>query len=489
MNDNSNETTQIENRRAKLKKIQQNNNNAYPNNFRRSHLAQQIKTQYNKGEVVKIAGRIMTRRIMGKASFFNLQDISGNIQVYVKSNALIKNNDYQKFINLDLGDIIAIIGYSFTTKKGEVSVYAQEFTLLTKSLRPLPDKFHGLMNVENKQRQRYLDLIANSDTKDRFKKRSKIVSNIRSFLEQEDFLEVETPMMHSIAGGALAKPFVTHHNTLDLDLYLRIAPELYLKRLIVGGFERVFEMNRNFRNEGLSSRHNPEFTMVEFYMAYTDYKDMMQLLEKLIVQVAQKVNGHTILEYKKQKFDLSQPFECLTMQQAIKKYNKNIENNDLMSLDKLQQLAKELQIKVLDNYGIGKLQLEIFEKTVEENLLAPTFITNFPAEVSPLARRNDFNPFYSDRFELYIDAKEIANGFSELNDVTEQTKIFKQQVQAQQQGDEEAMSYDKDYITALEYGLAPTSGAGIGVDRLVMLFTACNNIRDVILFPQLRKNE
>lgn len=487
---------QIAQRREKLKAIREKGN-AFPNDFRRDIVAACLHGKYENedGEKlkadnikVKLAGRIMLRRLMGKASFCHIQDMSGQMQIYVRRDDL-PEGAYEQFKQWDLGDIIGVEGYLFKTKTGELSVHAENVHLLTKALRPLPDKFHGLHDLEQRYRQRYLDLIANQDSRDIFKVRSQVVSEIRQFFLDKKFIEVETPMMHILPGGAAARPFTTHHNTLDMDLFLRIAPELFLKRLVVGGFERVFEINRNFRNEGLSTRHNPEFTMLEFYLAYADYHDAMDLTEELMRKLAKAIFDKEQLTYQENTYDFSKLFVRLTMQEALLKFNPDLNEKDLMDLKKMREIAKKHSIELHDSYGVGKLQFELFEKTVEKNLMEPTFITEHPAEVSPLARKNDKNPFVVDRFEFYVGGKEIANGFSELNDPQDQAERFKQQVKEKEAGDDEAMPFDEDYITALEYGLPPTAGEGIGIDRLVMLFTDSPSIRDVILFPLLRPQE
>jgi lysyl-tRNA synthetase class 2 len=467
---------------------------AFPNDFRRDILAADCHAQYENSTEpeleekpihVKIAGRIMTRRLMGKASFVTVQDMSGRIQLYVRQDE-ISDEKYEAFKQWDMGDIIGAEGVIFKTKTGELSVRVKKIHLLTKSLRPLPDKFHGLIDQELRYRQRYLDLLVNETTRNTFLIRSKIIDVIREFLKQHQFLEVETPMMQVLPGGAAARPFITHHNVFDMPLYLRIAPELYLKRLVVGGFERVFEINRNFRNEGLSVRHNPEFTMLEFYQAYADYHDLMDLTEKMFHKIATEVLGKSEIEYQGEVYDVSKPFVRLPLFDSILKCNPDLKASDIDSLAAAKNTAKKLNIALQDNYGLGKIQVEIFEKTVEHRLKQPTFITDYPAEVSPLARRNDHNEFITDRFELFIGGREIANGFSELNDAEDQAERFQQQVADKEAGDQEAMPYDEDYVTALEYGLPPTAGEGIGIDRLVMLLTDSPSIRDVILFPHMK---
>ncbi len=467
---------------------------AYPNDFRRDALALELHKQWyaiseedleKAQHTVHLAGRIMTRRLMGKASFIHLQDMSGKIQCYVTQN-IIGEAAYHDFKKWDIGDIVGVIGVVFKTKTGELSLRAQNIRLLTKALRPLPDKFHGLQEIETRYRQRYLDLIMSENTRRVFAIRSQTISAIRDFLNQKGFCEVETPMMHVLAGGAAAKPFVTHHNALDMQLYLRIAPELYLKRLVIGGMEKVFEINRNFRNEGMSVRHNPEFTMVEFYQAYADYKDMMDISEELFQFIAHAVLGRFDFDYQGHHFDFSKPFTRLTMTEAIIQYHPELTTDNIHDVKVLKQILSALKLPHKDNDSIAKLQLILFEETVEEKLIDPTFITAYPSEVSPLARRNAQDPTIVDRFELFIAGREIANAFSELNDPEDQAARFHQQMQEKAQGDEEAMPYDEDYITALEYGLPPTAGEGIGIDRLVMLLTDSPSIRDVILFPHMR---
>ncbi|EIJ41155.1 lysyl-tRNA synthetase (class II) [Beggiatoa alba B18LD] len=487
------ENEQIALRREKLAAIRQAGI-AFPNDFRRNSTAQQLHDEYAEQNSetleirnvrVKIAGRIMTRRIMGKAAFVHIQDMSGRMQLYLKKEELPEGT-YEEFKHWDIGDIIGVHGVMFKTKTGELSVKVSSIRLLSKALRPLPEKFHGLTDQETCYRQRYLDLIMNEKTRTTFKTRSKVIAYIRNFLIEKDFLEVETPMMHVIPGGAAARPFVTHHNALDMPLYLRIAPELYLKRLVVGGFERVFELNRNFRNEGVSTRHNPEFTMLEFYQAYADYTHLMDLTEEFFRGLAESLLGSTLVPYQNEVYDFGKPFERISVKNAILKYNPDIRQSDLEDLNTIRALAKRLDIHPHANDGVGKIQIEIFDKTVEHLLKDPTFVTEYPTEISPLARMNDKDPSITDRFELFIGGREIANGFSELNDPEDQAERFRQQVEAKQAGDEEAMHYDADYIQALEYGLPPTAGEGIGIDRLVMLLTNQPSIRDVLLFPHLR---
>lgn len=465
----------------------------FPNHFRREHLALDLIEQFSqmtKEELsdrqveVTLAGRIVLRRVMGKASFFHIQDVSGRIQVYLRQNDLPEC--YEQFKHWDLGDIVGVTGHLFITNTGELTVSATNVVLLTKSLRPLPDKFHGLADQEMRYRKRYVDLIANEDSRNTFLIRSKLIQALRRFMDSNQFLEVETPMMHPIPGGALARPFVTHHNTLDMALYLRIAPELYLKRLVVGGFERVYEINRNFRNEGMSTRHNPEFTMIEFYQAYADYQDLMLFTEQLLHYLCDEVLGSRQIEYQGTMIDLSKSFKRMSIREAILEYHPGITMSDLDNKVKVCQILDTLGFSYKSTDGLGKLQMIIFEETIEHQLIQPTFITEYPTEVSPLARRNVFDPTITDRFEFFIAGREIANGFSELNDAEDQAERFSLQVKDKDAGDMEAMHFDSDYIEALEYGLPPTAGEGIGIDRLVMLFTNAASIRDVILFPQMR---
>ncbi len=484
---------QIAQRRNKLQQWRLTGK-AFPNDFHKDAFAEDLLAQFadktedeleNAPHSVKVAGRIMTRRIMGKASFVHLQDMTGHIQLYVKQDALTAEV-YEHFKHWDLGDIIGAEGHLFKTKTGELSIKVTRLVLLTKALQPLPDKFHGLTDLETRYRQRYIDLIANEEARRIFKTRSAVISGIREFFLTRRFMEVETPMMHPIPGGAAARPFITHHNTLDMDLYLRIAPELYLKRLVVGGFERVFEINRNFRNEGLSTRHNPEFTMLEFYEAYADYHDLMNLTEELMRDLVQKIFASSKLTYQGGVFDFAKPFQRKTIVESLLHFNPDFNLSDLQDLHQLRAMARRLDVGVTEQDGIGKIQYSIFEKTVEHRLLEPTFITEFPTEVSPLARKNNNNPEVTDRFEFFVAGREIANGFSELNDPEDQAERFREQVKHREGGDLEAMVFDADYIQALEYGLPPTAGEGIGIDRLVMLFTDSPSIRDVILFPQMR---
>ncbi|MCP8352423.1 lysine--tRNA ligase [Candidatus Synchoanobacter obligatus] len=432
-----------------------------------------------------IAGRIMTARYMGKAAFLTLQDRSGQIQVYLRANDL-GAEVFEQAKSWDLGDIVWVQGHVFRTKLGELTVWASATAVLVKSLRPLPDKFHGLQDQETRYRQRYVDLMVNQDSKEVFVKRSRLMKLLRDFFDQREFLEVETPMMHPIAGGAVARPFVTHHNTLDMDLYLRVAPELYLKRLVVGGFERVYEINRNFRNEGISTRHNPEFTMIEFYQAYADYKDLMALTNALFSVIAEQLTDNGIVTYLDHEIDFSKPIAEMTMDEAILEHHPQLTAEILADESGLLAYLNTHKISCKEGSVLAQMKLQLFEDTVEEKLIQPVFITEYPAIVSPLARRSDHDNTLTDRFELFIAGQEIANGFSELNDPEDQAERFAQQMAEKEKGDHEAMPYDEDYIRALEYGLPPTAGQGIGIDRLVMILTNTPTIRDVILFPTLR---
>ncbi|MBD2812222.1 lysine--tRNA ligase [Xenorhabdus sp. Vera] len=488
---------ELKTRREKLATLR-SDGIAFPNDFRRENISEDLHAKYDDktkeeleelGIEVTVAGRMMTRRIMGKASFATLQDVGGRIQIYVSRDDLPEGIYNTQFKKWDLGDILGARGKLFKTQTGELSIHCTELRLLTKALRPLPDKFHGLADQETRYRQRYLDLISNDESRKTFQIRSRVMSALRNFMAKKDFMEVETPMMQAIPGGASARPFITHHNALDIDMYLRIAPELYLKRLVVGGFERVFEINRNFRNEGVSPRHNPEFTMMELYMAYADYQDLIILTEDLFRTLTQEVLGTTLVQYGEQEFDFGKPFTKMTMKEAICKYRPETNMADLDDMDKAVVIAESLGIEVEKGWGLGRVQCEIFEETAESHLIQPTFITEYPAEVSPLARRNDDNPFITDRFEFFIGGREIGNGFSELNDAEDQAERFAEQVRQKDEGDDEAMFYDEDYITALEHGLPPTAGLGIGIDRMVMLFTNSHTIRDVILFPAMRPNK
>ncbi|GEN25680.1 lysine--tRNA ligase [Halomonas cupida] len=484
----------IAERRAKLaarrQLVAEKGGSVFPNDFRRDSLAAELQAELGDrdkdeleslGRAAAVAGRVMRKR----GPFIVIQDVSGQIQLYVDKKGLPAEvlDDIKGW---DIGDIVAGRGPVHKSGKGDLYVMMQEAQLLTKSLRPLPDKFHGLTDMEARYRQRYVDLIMNPDSRRVFETRAAIISAMRRFFEDRGFMEVETPMLQPIPGGATARPFTTHHNALDIDMYLRIAPELYLKRLVVGGFERVFEINRNFRNEGLSTRHNPEFTMVEFYWAYVDYRALIDLTEQMLREIAQKVLGTTTLNYQGASYDLGQPFVRMTLREAILAHGEGISGADIDDLEAARALAARLGIQVKDGWGLGKLQTEIFEEVAESKLDQPTFITEYPAEVSPLARRSDANPFVTDRFEFFVGGREIANGFSELNDAEDQAERFQAQVAEKDAGDLEAMYYDADYVRALEVGLPPTAGEGIGIDRLVMLFTDSPSIRDVLLFPAMR---
>ncbi|WP_086982232.1 lysine--tRNA ligase [Vibrio aphrogenes] len=489
----------IAERRAKLDHIRQScKANGHPNDFRREHLAGDLQAEFGEkskqeleelNHIVAIAGRVMAKR----GPFLVLQETSGRIQAYAAKD--VQKELKEKYQGLDIGDIIGVKGALHKSGKGDLYVNMESYELLTKALRPLPEKFHGLTDQEMRYRQRYVDLIVNEDSRTAFIIRSKLVMAIRNFMAKKGFLEVETPMMHVIPGGATARPFITHHNALDIDMYLRVAPELYLKRLVVGGFDRVFEVNRNFRNEGLSPRHNPEFTMMEFYMAYADYKDLMDLTEELLSTVAVEVLGNTAMPYGDEMVEFGGQYARMSMLEAIKHYNPD--HADIQALteegvkdrDLMVKIAKSVHVEVESFWTCGQLLEEIFGETAEPKLIQPTFITGYPADISPLARRSDDNPFFTDRFEFFIGGREVANGFSELNDAEDQDARFKAQVEAKDAGDDEAMFYDADYITALEHGLPPTAGQGIGIDRLAMLFTNTHTIRDVILFPAMRPQQ
>ena len=492
MTENLSENDLILQRRAKLDALRKKGI-AYPNTFRRDSLSGDLRNQYKeaskeeleeKSIQVTVAGRIMLQRIMGKASFITIQDMEGQIQAYIRSNDL-PEGQYEDFKTWDLGDIVGVSGKLFLTKTGELTVHADSIEMLTKSLRPLPEKHSGLVDTEQRYRKRYLDLITNPDSLDIFKKRSQIVSSIRDFFIKNNYLEVETPMMHSVLGGAAAKPFTTHHNALDMDLYLRIAPELYLKRLVVGGLEKVFEINRNFRNEGLSTKHNPEFTMLEYYSAYADFNDQMAFIEDLFKTLTEQVLGSSKIDQNGVSYDFSQPFKKISLKDAVSE-KLSVDSSSLDGRDFLLEIGKRYKLENLDNMSDGKILFELFEELVEDDLIQPTFITGYPKDVSPLSRSSDVNSLEVDRFELFIGGKEIANGFSELNDPEDQAERFRMQVDQKTAGDEEAMEYDSDYIEALEYGLPPCAGVGIGIDRLVMLLTGAQSIRDVLLFPQMK---
>ena len=483
----------ITERRNKLNALREGGK-PYPNDFHRNALGDELHHMYGAHEnetlekenvEVSVAGRMMVKRVMGKASFIKLQDRSGQIQVRVERDRLAEGI-YADFKKWDVGDIVGATGVLFKTQTGELTVRADEIRLLTKSLRPLPEKFHGLADQETRYRQRYVDLIMNETSRDVFRKRSAIVQYIRAFLDSQNYLEVETPMMQTTPGGAIARPFTTHHNALDMLLYLRIAPELNLKRLIVGGFDRVYEINRNFRNEGVSTQHNPEFTMLELYRAYATYEDLIEMVEALLHGMSDAILGTTTVKYQEEEIDFGKKFARMTVEEVILKYNPDLEKDKLRDRDYLVGVCEKLGIPIKDSYGPGKLQIEIFEKTGEEELRDPTFVTQYPTEISPLSRKNDDDPFLTDRFEFFILGREIANGFSELNDSEDQAERFEAQVADAKAGDDEAMGYDHDYIRALEYGMPPTAGIGVGIDRLVMLFTDSPSIRDVLLFPHMR---
>ncbi len=482
------ENSLIAERRSKLSAIRENGN-PFPNDFRREHTSAQLQAAH--GEKTKeeleeaklsasVAGRIMAKR----GPFMVLQDAAGTIQLYA-------DKDTQKTIKatwgqLDIGDIVGASGQLHKSGRGDLYVNMEQYQLLTKSLRPLPEKYHGLHDQEQRYRQRYVDLIVNPEVRDTFRLRSRCISFMRNYLDGKDFMEVETPMLQVIPGGATARPFITHHNALDIDMYLRIAPELYLKRLVVGGFERVYEINRNFRNEGLSTRHNPEFTMLEFYQAYADFNDLMDLTENMLRGLCENVMGSTVITYQESEYDFGKPFRRLSVFDSILEYNPELNADQISTLEGARQVAEGLKIPLKDSWGLGKVQIEIFEATVEHRLDQPTFITEYPTEVSPLARRLDSKPEVTERFEFFVGGRELANGFSELNDAEDQAERFQEQVREKDAGDDEAMHYDADYIRALEYGLPPTAGEGIGIDRLVMLFADAPSIRDVLLFPHMR---
>jgi lysyl-tRNA synthetase class 2 len=485
----------IAERRSKLTRLREAGAGpAFPNDFRRDALAGQLHDAFGERsnesleahpQTVTVGGRMMLKRVMGKASFATLQDRTGRIQLFLKQDA-VGQEAYDAFKGWDIGDTVGATGTLFRTNAGELSVKVTAPRLLVKSLRPLPDKWHGLSDTELRYRQRYVDLVMNEQSRNVFRTRTRIVRFLRDFLDALDFLEVETPMLQTIPGGAAAKPFTTHHNALDMGMYLRIAPELYLKRLVVGGFDRVYEINRNFRNEGLSTQHNPEFTMLELYLAYADYRDIMDWVEKAMRGLAEALFGKLQMQYQGRAYDLGAPFERITVAEAILRYNPDLDASSLRDLAYLRQTCERLGIPVQAHDGAGKLQIEIFEKTAEQALIDPTFVYAYPAEVSPLSRPNDADPFIADRFEFFIAGRELANGFSELNDPEDQAARFKAQAARKDKGDEEAMFYDADYVRALEYGMPPTAGLGVGIDRLTMFFTDSPSIRDVILFPHMR---
>ena len=479
-------------RRSKLERLREQGQ-AFPNDFRRDATAEELHLGYGDHDAewlekhptrVSIGGRMMFKRVMGKASFAKLKDRSGLIQIFLQRDTL--GEVYQAFKGWDVGDILGAEGLLFKTKTGELSVKVDKLRLLVKSLRPLPDKWHGLADVEQRYRQRYVDLIVNDDSQKVFRMRTRIIQYLRSFLDALDFMEVETPMMQVIPGGAVARPFVTHHNALDLDMYLRVAPELFLKRLVVGGYERVYELNRNFRNEGLSTQHNPEFTMLELYQAYADYRDLMDLVENIYRGLADGLLGSRLVRYQDETFDFGSAFRRVTLEDLVLHFNPGLDRARIREVEYLRGVCEKLGINPQPADGAGKLQVEIFEKTAEHELRQPTFVYSYPAEVSPLARRNDADAFITDRFEFFVGGRELANGFSELNDPDDQSARFREQANRKDAGDQEAMYYDADYIRALEYGLPPAAGLGIGVDRTVMLFTNQASIRDVLFFPHLR---
>jgi lysyl-tRNA synthetase class 2 len=485
----------LEERRKKLDELR-DKGSAYGNSFKPQNNANNLNDKYgnlSKEELtekniknISIAGRIVLKRVMGKASFATLRDSSGDIQIYVTKNN-VDEDVYEDFKTWDLGDIVGVSGSLFRTQKDELTIDVWDLEMITKSLRPMPEKFKGLTDVEARYRQRYLDLMTNNSTKEVFIKRTKIVDSMRKKMNEVGYLEVETPMMHPLAGGAVARPFITQHNALGQDLYLRIAPELYLKRLLVGGFEKVFEINRSFRNEGLSTKHNPEFTMMEWYQAYASMQDQMDLTQDIILNAAEAAGCSLDIEWDNVKINLGN-FNQSTLSNLVLEHNDDLSKDDLTNQKKLQEFLKNKKVKIEKNWGVGRMLLEIFEETVESSLIDPTFVTEYPVEVSPLSRRNEDNPEFADRFELFIGGKEFANGFCELNDPDDQASRFEDQVAAKDSGDKEAMDYDHDYITALEHGMPPAVGVGMGVDRLVMLLTNQSSIRDVLLFPQLKSS-
>jgi lysyl-tRNA synthetase, class II len=489
---NDDDNSLISARRAKLAQLREQGV-AFPNDFRRDALAGQLLSTFADRDAawfelnpvrVHVGGRMMFKRVMGRSSFAVIADRSGQIQLFLQQSAL--GAVYEVFKDYDIGDLLGAVGLLFRTRTGELSVRVETLQLLTKSLRPLPDKWHGVADTELRYRQRYVDLIMTERSREVFRTRTHVLRYLRDFLDALDFLEVETPMMQPIPGGAAARPFVTHHNALDVDMYLRIAPELYLKRLIVGGFERVYEINRNFRNEGVSTQHNPEFTMLELYWAYTDYIELMDLIERLMHGLADALFASRRISYQGRDYDLARPFKRITIEAALLEHNPGFEPARLRDPAYLRSLCEPLGVKYSAHDGAGKLQIELFEKTVEHTLLDPTFVYAYPLEVSPLSRANDADPFVTDRFEFFLAGRELANGFSELNDPEEQASRFRAQALRKERGDDEAMHYDADYVRALEYGMPPTAGLGLGVDRLVMFLTDMPSIRDVLLFPHMR---
>ena len=496
-NDNlGGEKALLEERRKKLDQLR-DKGSAYGNTFKPQNSAKKLHEefgQFSKEELVKkdvknisIAGRIVLKRVMGKASFATLRDASGDIQIYVTKNN-VDDSVYEDFKTWDLGDIVGISGTLFRTQKDELTIDVWDLEMITKSLRPMPEKFKGLTDIEARYRQRYLDLMTNTSSKEVFIKRTKIIDSMRKIMNKVGYLEVETPMMHPLAGGAVARPFVTQHNALGQDLYLRIAPELYLKRLLVGGFDKVFEINRSFRNEGLSTKHNPEFTMMEWYEAYASMQDQMNLTKEIILNAASAAGCKSKITWDDEEINLDN-FNQSTLTDLVLEHNKDLSKDDIANKKVLSNFLKDKKIKIEKNWEVGRMLLEVFEETVESRLIDPTFVTEYPVEVSPLSRRKQDNPDFADRFELFIGGKEFANGFCELNDPDDQASRFKKQVEAKDSGDKEAMDYDHDYITALEHGMPPAVGVGMGVDRLVMLLTNQSSIRDVLLFPQLKSNE
>jgi len=483
----------IKERRAKLSSLRESGFNfpkpipidSYCIDLKNNHEESSKEDLENLNKEVAIAGRMMAKRIMGKSSFSKIKDGTSSIQIFINSKN-VSEELYKHFKTYDVGDILWVKGTLFKTKTDELTINANKIELLTKSLRPLPEKYHGLTDTETRYRKRYLDLIMSDESRDVFENRSKIITTIRKYLNEQEILEVETPMMQPIPGGAIARPFVTHHNTLDKDFYLRIAPELYLKRLVVGGMHRVYEINRSFRNEGVSTQHNPEFTMLELYLAFASYEEIMALVEEMVIEISKDLYGSTTITYQDKEYDLSGPYKRITLEESVMEFNPDLNREKLRDQHYLLGVCKKLKIKNSKDMPAGKLLLEIFEKTVEEHLIEPTFITAYPKDVSPLSRANDEDPWLVDRFEFFIAGRELANGFHELNDPDDQSQRFKDQVKERDSGDDEAMVYDQDYIEALEYGMPPTSGLGVGIDRLTMIFTDKPSIRDVLLFPHMR---